>query len=157
MHDEDSAIGLDVTNQRGDAWRCIGDDYLDDVPAGVETKRLCIEAIQISADEVYDAFTSKKVIPKELFGALKLVPSVNPTQELAPLFRKNTYGEIERRGSWLVKPSFSLHLWDYNIDRTDHTDYTANFSYMATYVECYQSGRWKWPLKLNDMESSSQK
>ena len=82
MHNEDSAIGLDVTNRRGDSWRGIGDDYLDDVPAGVETKRLCIEAIQTSANEVYEAFMSKIVIPEELFGALKLVPILKPSWHL---------------------------------------------------------------------------
>ncbi|KAK6000003.1 hypothetical protein QM012_003991 [Aureobasidium pullulans] len=54
MHDEESAIGLAVTNKRGDKWHMYGDKKLkDDVDD--QNAKLCLEAVQTSADEVYAA------------------------------------------------------------------------------------------------------
>lgn len=55
MHEEESGFGLTVTNHRGDRWVAYGDKRF--LEAKSETHRLIVEeAIQKSADEVYEAY-----------------------------------------------------------------------------------------------------
>lgn len=89
MHDEDSAIGLSVTNPIGDTWMMFGDGYLLD-KANDQNLKKSFAAVQKSADEVYQAWKEKKVLKKADYGALKILPTLESAQKnqvLAPLFR----------------------------------------------------------------------
>lgn len=154
MHDEDSALGLEVENLEGEHWTCYGDDYLFD-KVGNDTLRLCVNAIQRSVDEVYEAFSSRKVKDQTDFGALKLAPTIesaNGKQRLAPLFKVDASGKVLRRGTDLQKRTWGgLPIPGvYEVKRTDWNDYTDEFWYATTWIQCKASGAWEWPLKMDD-------
>lgn len=167
MHDEDSALGLDVRNAEGDAWTCYGDDYLFD-ECGRDTLRLCVKAMQRSADEVYAAFTNRTVAPPAAFAALRLVPTIesamSDSQRLAPLFKladpANTSLSEKPQTSVVLRRGADLHARTaignlpipgaFRINRTDWNDYTDDFWYATTWAACRASGRWEWPMVLEE-------
>ncbi|KAF9888251.1 hypothetical protein FE257_008820 [Aspergillus nanangensis] len=75
MHDEDNAIGLRVSNPHGESWTAYGDKKLltDD---DAENQKRCHRALMASADEVYDAWTSRKPTPIALFKAWDHAPTL---------------------------------------------------------------------------------
>lgn len=89
MHDEESAYGLHVHNQRGDHWVAYGDRYYLD---SRNQRNLVImqEALQVSVDQVYQAFLTKQIPgnPEQIL----LLPQVdesggsNTKQDIAPMF-----------------------------------------------------------------------
>lgn len=105
MHDEDCAIGLEVSNKRGDKWTAFGDKRLLDKVNETNLK-YCREAIQASADEVCEAWKHpegemKKIKPED-YQALKIAPTVESAraidQKFVPLFAfAEKYENLERR------------------------------------------------------------
>ena len=55
MHDEDGKFGLRVTNVRGDKWTSYGDGILLHEKSK-DNLKLVIEAVQLSVDQVYEAY-----------------------------------------------------------------------------------------------------
>lgn len=152
MHNEDSALGVWVTNRKNPdlRWKCIGDDYLDDKPSGNDgilnqtsqpnlTKTICLQAIQASADEIHKAFITHSCIPETEFEAFEYIPIVHEKQDLAPLFRVNKdTGKVERRVDVDNRIDFENYVGDY----------WGGFLMLRTVVACKFGGRWEYPLKL---------
>lgn len=61
MHDEDNENGLWVTNGFGDKWQAFGDGSLFDSVNDANTDKV-IAAVQVSLDEVYQAFVSGEAV-----------------------------------------------------------------------------------------------
>ncbi|ATZ53462.1 hypothetical protein BCIN_09g03080 [Botrytis cinerea B05.10] len=135
MHDEDCAIGLSVKDSSGKAWTMYGDKRLLD-DANSDNFGRCQEAVQTSADEIYDAWIGTKKTSD--FKALDLAPTLESAlgtdQKLAPLFKVQG-NEVLRREN--IK------------DRRNHTSTTPSWSYRGTYDECGKSGWWKHPITLD--------
>lgn len=74
MHNEDSEIGLNVVNARGDSWRAFGDRYYFD-PRNTRTRNILQEAMQLSVDQLFTAYLHGKM-PEEN-PLLKLLPDLN--------------------------------------------------------------------------------
>lgn len=106
MHDEDGDLGLHVQNPAGDRWKIYGDMKLFD-PVNSENLRMCTKAIQVSVQEVYDAYRSGKVVDESKFGAWTLAPileliSSDPENHSPLLFVKSD-GRIYKRDSTSVQ------------------------------------------------------
>ena len=132
MHDEDNLNGLNVSNNRGDEWKAFGDGKeLDD-----ENKRnfdLAVEAVQASADEVYEAFNygialfpapaALEIAPKPIYPEDATTPPIaardpqgkimNPNY--APMFwasQATPMGKVWRRGypndDWRNRDNWSI-------------------------------------------------
>lgn len=134
MHDEDCAIGLSVTNPKGNTWTCYGDKRALDA-VNEDNKNLCLAAVQASADEIYNAWKTKR--PPDTYTAWNYAPTLESasasTQELAPLFRLKN-GVLERR-----KTIKARRTWEY----------TTDFTFMGTYKECMSSHWWDYPITID--------
>lgn len=135
MHDEDNAIGLSVTNSRGDKWTCYGDKRgLDEVNS--KNMEYCIEAVQESANEIYEAYKSKAL--PETYKAWTIAPSLESAespQELAPLFKFNSNKRVVDRRKVIE-------------NRRNH-NLTSNWWYATTAFECFTNGWWKYPITID--------
>jgi hypothetical protein len=73
VHDEDSHYGLNVENDHGERWSCYGDSrYFD--PENQRNREICDQAVQLSIQEVYQAYQAKNGAP--VYDALKLIPNL---------------------------------------------------------------------------------
>ena len=78
VHDEDSRYGLNVENERGDPWRCYGDNsYFN--KENQRNRELCEEAVKVSIQEIYQAYQTKNGAP--VYGALKLIPDLTKARD----------------------------------------------------------------------------
>ena len=78
VHDEDSRYGLNVENERGDHWRCYGDNsYFN--KENQRNRELCEEAVKVSIQEIYQAYQTKNGAP--VYGALKLIPNLTKARD----------------------------------------------------------------------------
>lgn len=87
MHDEDGRNGLNVVNAEGMSFVAYGDGYLSKPEAQLQ-KSIMLEAMQRSADAIYDTYTDG-TIPTQfaemtLFPDYERIPQLNQT---APLFK----------------------------------------------------------------------
>ncbi|KAJ4352481.1 uncharacterized protein N0V89_007829 [Didymosphaeria variabile] len=101
MHDEDNIRGLTVVNQRGDRWAAFGDTKLFE-PENALNVRFMKEALQASADEVYQAYVTKHV-PTDVnsFAAWRIAPSsVDEAHSHKPLFRSDGWYRTEWTKPW---------------------------------------------------------
>ncbi|KAF8330643.1 hypothetical protein F5887DRAFT_974995 [Amanita rubescens] len=134
MHDEDNAIGLNVTNPNGDKWMAYGDKRaLDEVDK--KNLDLCVQAVQASADEIYKAFSTRIAPKSSNYAAWNYAPtllSAAGPQALAPLFEL-IKGELERR-----RVITHRRIWDF----------TTDYWFWATALECKLSGLWNYPITL---------
>ena len=100
MHDEDGELGLHVQNPAGDKWRIYGDTKLFD-PVNGENLRICTKAIQVSVQEVYEAYKSGKAIDQSQFGAWALAPILelvsSDPENHSPLLFVKPDGKIYKR------------------------------------------------------------
>lgn len=79
MHDEDSANGLYVGNQRGNQWKAYGDKrYFDMIDLG--NSMLVNDAAQLSADEVFQAFSTGTAVAPAQYAALTVIPDLAAIQ-----------------------------------------------------------------------------
>lgn len=113
MHDEDSKYGLTVHNSRGDTWTSFGDKrLLDDGDASNLTR--VEEAVQISADEVWQAYENGRAPTK--MGALELVPDLarvrdpKSRENFSPLFVYMD-GAVQCRNSLADRSDYSWTTW----------------------------------------------
>lgn len=100
VHDEDSRYGLNVENERGDHWRAYGDNrYFD--KENQKNRQFCEEAVQVSIQEIYQAYQAKNGAP--VYGALKLIPNLTKARDWSSnpnnrvLFRFEGAKLLERR------------------------------------------------------------
>lgn len=106
MHDEECAIGLNVSNNDGIVWRAYGDKRLFS-PENPGNLELCRSALRGSAAEIYDAWHAGH--NPTLFVALILAPrgvydlfqsSAGPATSLCASPRRNSRtAALERRRS----------------------------------------------------------
>ncbi|MFT5779763.1 MAG: hypothetical protein ACI837_002722 [Crocinitomicaceae bacterium] len=91
MHDEDNTFGLNVSNNESPMklWRCYGDSHLLS-DANSDSMAITIEAIQASANDVYQSYKTKKLVYQ---GAMPYIPNIeklidplNVKQNFSPLF-----------------------------------------------------------------------
>ena len=73
MHNEENAVGLNVTNARGDSWKSYGDARLFE-SYNKKTREITIEALKIVINEVYSAFTTGQVPTNKYSAAYQLIP-----------------------------------------------------------------------------------
>ena len=75
MHDEDNKNGLHVRNKQGDSFTVFGDNMLFSA-VGSDMRGRCIDAVQASANEIYEAYKSKIVPPYDTYRAWQLLPTI---------------------------------------------------------------------------------
>ena len=134
MHDEDNAIGLDVVNPKGSSWHMYGDKRLLD-KADLENRNLVIQAVQASADEIFQAWSTQQMPAPNSYQAWQYAPTLDSaratTQALATLFTFENPPQrrldIKKRREW----QFTLDYW-----------------YSSTAIACNTSGLWKYPITL---------
>ena len=132
MHDEDNAIGLQVQNPAGQTWTAYGNKRaLDEVDE--DNKSRCTEAVQASADEIYEAWRSRaapSINQYKAWSHAATLASARGSQELAPLFtdRNERRAEITGRKKWA---------------------FTVSWSSPTTAAACWNSGWWKHPITIN--------
>ena len=131
MHDEDCAIGLQVSNTAGESWKCYGDKRMLDKEDAENLKR-CVAAVQASADEIYTAYKTKQAPPT--YAAWGIAPTLesarSPDQALAKLFTFDSEKrkDIKKRRVWQFK---------------------TNWWFWSTAAECEASGWWKYPITID--------
>lgn len=76
MHDEDNKKGLIVYNQRGDRWKAFGDAYYWD-QANAENRKILLEAMQASADEIFNAYSTGEIIEASQSKVTQIFPDLN--------------------------------------------------------------------------------
>ncbi|KAF2014386.1 hypothetical protein BU24DRAFT_481845 [Aaosphaeria arxii CBS 175.79] len=130
MHDEDNAIGLNVSNPAGRSWSTYGDKRLLD-KEDVANKNEAWNAVRTSADEIYQAWKNKKVPAYPNYGAWNWAPILSKIQDgqlVAPLFRPDGQRRADIRKRCQYK-------------------FTNNYWYWSTAADCKVSGLWDYPIK----------
>lgn len=101
MHDEDSKYGLVMRNAQGDTWRGYGDKrYFDTIDAA--NRKQISQALQASANEVFQAFNSGALPVPDSYGALRVAADLQAVVDsqvagnFAPLFALRN-GKLLRR------------------------------------------------------------
>ncbi|KAI5892260.1 uncharacterized protein SCHCODRAFT_02287368 [Schizophyllum commune H4-8] len=139
MHDEDCAIGLQVKNRAGDSWTCYGDKRaLDEVAA--DNIHRTVAAVQASANEVYTAYKTGKVIPAEQYAAWEIAPTLESAlgpQSLAPLFR---YADASQKVIEVRTDIKNRHNPQYA---------TKGWTYWSVHDAVEKSGWWNYPILQN--------
>ena len=133
MHDEDNAVGLQVSDPAGESWKCYGDKLALDKANEPNLKR-CVAAVQASADEIYVTYSTKKAPSPSVYAAWEIAPTLesarSPEQELAELF---TSGMKRRQ----------------DITQRRVRKFTDEWEYVTTYVACKTSGYWNYPITIS--------
>ncbi|KAK5991224.1 hypothetical protein PT974_09502 [Cladobotryum mycophilum] len=137
MHDEDCALGLTVTNGKGETWDAYGDRMLLD-RANSDNLSRCMLAIEASAREVFEAWDKGEPFGKTFIPEpLRMVPRTVSEDGLAALFRgpDSSWDDLYRRVS---------------IDnRTDHS-FTKDWHLITTLPALEASKLWEYPMKLHN-------
>lgn len=100
QHNEDGDLGLELQSASVDdpsltPFMAYGDGHLFEVRDS-ECRRRVIAAVQVVADEVHQAFATKKIIAFEDSVINRLIPAVTDNNH-SPLFRMNDDGELMYR------------------------------------------------------------
>jgi hypothetical protein len=131
MHDEDSAIGLNVTNAHS-SWKAYGDKRLLDKEDGTNTL-MALSGLRTSVEQVYNSWKTQTVpSADDLQAAFEFTPNLATAQayqDCAPLFTtdgaKRT--NINDRRTW---------------------QFTTNWWWATTVSELLLSNRWAYPITL---------
>jgi len=138
MHDEDSAIGLRVKNTAGESWECYGGNRALDKEAAENLKR-CVAAVQLSAGEIYTAYSTRGASSSLDYAAWRMAPTLgsarSASQALAKLF---TFDSERRR----------------HIKRRRVRDLTTDWWFWSTAFECKTSGGWNYPIVLSGVRTA---
>lgn len=111
MHNEESAYGLHVHNERGNHWVAYGDGhYLD--PKNSDNLTIMQDALQLSVGDIYEAFSKGQVTPR--LSQLSLIPKTDEngpdgTIDIAPMFYWDAETKIMMRRVNLRDPT--NHHW----------------------------------------------
>jgi hypothetical protein len=131
MHDEDNAIGLLVKNPAGETWTAYGDKRALDLEND-DNKKRCLKALQVSADEIYNAWKNKTKPSKSNYGAWAHAPTLESArgqQTLAPLVKdEQRRATIKNRRGW---------------------SFTSSWTFAGTALECKNSGWWNYPITID--------
>lgn len=100
QHNEDGDLGLELQSASVDdptltSFMAYGDGHLFEVRDS-ECRQRVMRAVQVAADEVYQAFVSKKAIAFEDSVLNRLIPTVTNNNH-SPLFKMNDDGELMYR------------------------------------------------------------
>ena len=142
MHDEENSIGVDVKNNRGDKWKMYGDKRLLD-KANARNMEICKEAVQASANEVYDAWKNKTNLGVKQYAYLNLVPDLDAAQQgqqMAALFVGGTGGHDLKRRT--------------NLNDRRSQNWTSNWLAVKSIVDIKLSGRWDYPITIDGPKQS---
>ncbi|HXH38303.1 MAG TPA: phospholipase [Thermoanaerobaculia bacterium] len=114
MHDEDSLFGLIVTSVNGGVtWRAYGDKrYADTVDQG--NAGLVDDAVQTSASEVFQAFSSGQAIPPPNFAALQMMANLAGVQQYGASLTTNTSPMFAPSGTTVAVRNTLNNLNDYS-------------------------------------------
>lgn len=119
MHDEDGRLGLHVVNNKGQHWVAYGDGFLYD-PQAQRQREILLEAMQLSADSIYDTYI-KGILPP-YFEELDLLPDYS---KISKLNQTNPLFKFEH--GVLLKRVQSFNPYD--------SDYTSIWSGLLTLIE----------------------
>ncbi|KAK2043502.1 hypothetical protein LZ31DRAFT_325386 [Colletotrichum somersetense] len=82
MHSEDNELGLKVKNPAGETWIVYGDKkWLDE--ENVENLRRLYNALTESADEIFGAWKTRKVVDESSFRTWKHAPVLDSANDPA--------------------------------------------------------------------------
>eukprot|EP00455_Lapot_gusevi_P057708 TRINITY_DN98_c0_g1_i7.p1 TRINITY_DN98_c0_g1~~TRINITY_DN98_c0_g1_i7.p1 ORF type:complete len:463 (-),score=178.97 TRINITY_DN98_c0_g1_i7:188-1576(-) len=120
-HDEDNHNGLFVVNKRGDRWWAFGDYYYLN-SAAADDRKMVIDAVQVSRDDVAAAFQAGLKGAKNFsfkYGALDVMPNMELTDKDAeaqimntcPLFKVVGNDLMIRDPQYTVRSPASLAYW----------------------------------------------
>lgn len=102
MHDVDNACGLKVANTKGESWTCYGDTRLFEDANKENCRRLKV-ALQVSVDEVYEAFTNRTIPSTNSFKVFDHIPtfeSALSSENPLPMFLEKDNALYVRRDVW---------------------------------------------------------
>lgn len=106
MHNEESAYGLRVHNQRNDHWVSYGDwSYFNKL--NDSARSIIREALQTSADEIYDAYLYGDITqPDQTINYVPIPDDINPDDHLdiSPLFYWDNETKLLMRRIMLFDP-----------------------------------------------------
>lgn len=91
MHDEDGA-GISVHDAQSNHWTAVGDGYYFE-PNSLEHRRRVINALQLSANEVYEAYQSGRIMENnDVYNTLPIPDELNDVckNDTTQLFRVDT-------------------------------------------------------------------
>ena len=106
MHEEDGKFGINVRNKRGDQWTAYGDGLFF-YEKSAENRRIAMEAVQISADQIFEAFWN----PDQVIDTSKvtdLIPFVDES-------KKNNYPMFQMKDGNLARRANLNDLADPNV------------------------------------------
>ncbi|KAF2154525.1 hypothetical protein K461DRAFT_284915 [Myriangium duriaei CBS 260.36] len=134
MHDEDNSIGLSVNNSMGQVWTMYGDKRLLD-KANQVNRQMALQAVQVSANEIYQAWLTRTIPNPADFGAWKIAPTLasceDENQALAPLFTPSKHPKRRK-----------------NIEDRHRWRYTSDYWFWTTLLSINLSGLWKYPIHM---------
>lgn len=117
MHDEDNKNGLRVKNKQGDSFTVYGDKMLFQIE-GNDMRKRCVEAVQASADEIYEAFQSKTVRPYDTYRAWQLLPTIESACDNSSQPFKALFLHDGKRRKNKDDPKCSEYIEDWTTDET---------------------------------------
>lgn len=110
MHEEDSELGLTVTNHAGDTWVAYGDSYFFDA-RNKQNRMILLKAMQASADEVFYAYKYGTIPEDKVAPLMPDLNKVNTNANTAPLFYWDPRKQVMMRRVQVNNP--------YNYEWTD--------------------------------------
>ena len=138
MHDEDCAIGLRVKNIAGESWECYGDKRALDKEA-VENLKRCVAAVQASAGEIYTAYSTRGASSPSDYAAWRMVPTLGSARSSNQVLAKLFTFDSERRQ---------------DLGRRRVWEFTTDWWFWSTALECKMSGYWNHPIVLSDINTA---
>jgi hypothetical protein len=105
MHQEDNALGLTVTNKKGQKYTLLGDKQLFD-PKNATNRDMMRQALQASVNEVWEAYDKKTIkLPTAGYRAWDYAPAAAvPGESHQPLFKHyDTKTKFEEWFHWPVQ------------------------------------------------------
>ena len=140
MHDEDSAIGLRVTNSAGESWECYGGKRALDKEA-VENLKRCVAAVQSSAGEIYTAYSTRRAPSPPNYAAWRMAPTLGSARSASQALAKLFTFDSERRRDIKKRRAWEL---------------TTDWWFWSTALECKTSGDWNYPIALSGARGAVQ-
>lgn len=129
MHNEESEFGLNVTNQRGDAWKAYGDRYYFD-KRNQRNREILQEAMQLSVDAIFTTYQSGQLPAQDKVLELtpnltKLLNEITAHTNISPLFYWDTKSQQLLRRATINNPN--------------NYEWTENWNGFATLTELENS------------------
>jgi hypothetical protein len=111
-----------------------GDKRLLDA-VNADNKTRCLRAVQVSADEIFTAWSTQTMPSISTYQAWQYAPTLTSArannQLLAPLF---TFEQTPQRRA--------------DVGHRRQWKFTLDYWYWSTYILCVKSGLWNYPITL---------